>query len=233
MDAEKMNLTSELEGLCARDRERRMLEVIGRIARGEIFLTTVDSEADLRQLAYLAAISRNRVLVGEKNLTEFLRAAMAQLSEFDPPEVAEADDPLQARFGARWSIDPGKVRAEADLHTQAQSGQAPTSILPRIRRQNADERRALLHTARDRVMASARELGVEVCIFGSVAEGRVDNRSDLDVMILGDLDLKRRIEAILAFEHIGRDLGVPVDIVVQSEMPADFLEAVSNHLNRT
>ena len=230
MDTEKINLTSELEGLDARDRERRMLEVIGRIAMGEILPAAVDNEADLRQLAYLAAISRNRVLVGEKNLTEFLRGAMAQLSSFDPPEAVEADDPLQARFGARWSIDPGKVRAEGDLHTQAQSEQPPTSILPRIRRQNADERRALLHLARDRVMASARELGVEVCIFGSVAEDRVDNRSDLDVMILGDLDLKQRIEAILAFERIGRDLGVPVDIVVQSEMPADFLEAVSVHL---
>ena len=79
-------------------------------------------------------------------------------------------------------------------------------------------------------MASARELRAEVCIFGSVAEDRVDNRSDLDVMILGDLDLKRSIEVMLAFERIGRDLGVPVDIVVQSEMPADFLEAVSVHL---
>lgn len=230
MDAEKINLTSVLESLGARDRERRMLEVIGIIARGEILPAAVDSEADLRQLAYLAAISRNRVLVGEKNLTEFLRAAMAQLSGFDPPKVVAADDPLQARFGARWSIDPGKVRAEGDLHTQAQSEQAPTSILPRIRRQNADERRALLHAARDRVMASARELEVEVCIFGSVAEDRVDSRSDLDVMIIDDFDLKRRIEVILAFERIGRDLGVPVDIVVQSEMPANFLEAVSVHL---
>jgi len=58
MDAEKTNLTSELEGLGARDRERRMLEVIGRIARGEILPAAVDNEADLRQLAYLAAISR-------------------------------------------------------------------------------------------------------------------------------------------------------------------------------
>ena len=230
MNDGKMNLIADLEGLCARDRERRMLDVIGSIARGEIAPAAVDSEADLRQLAYLAAISRNRVLVGEKNLTEFLRAAMAQLSGFDPPKVVAADDPLQARFGARWSIDPGKVRAEGDLHTQARSGQAPMPILPRIRRQSADERRALLHMARDRGMASARELGVEVCIFGSVAEDRVDNRSDLDVMILGDLDLKRRIEVILALERIGRDLGVPVDIVVQSEMPADFLEAVSVHL---
>ena len=207
-----------------------MLEVIGSIARGEIAPAAVDSDADLRQLAYLAAISRDRVLVGEKNLTEFLRGAMAQLSSFDPPEAVEADDPLQARFGARWSVDPGKVRAEGDLHTQAQSEQAPTSILPRIRRQNADERRTLLHAARDKILASAEDLGVEVCIFGSVAEDRVDNRSDLDVMILGDLDLKRRIEVILALERIGRDLGVPVDIVVQSEMPADFLKAVSVHL---
>ena len=127
----------------------------------------------------------------------------------------------------------GKIRAEGDLHTQAQSEQAPTSILPRIRRQNADERRTLLHAARDKILASAEDLGVEVCIFGSVAENRVDNRSDLDVLILGDLELKRRIEVILAFERIGRDQGVPVDIVVQSEMPADFLEAVSDNLKRT
>lgn len=142
-----MNLIADLEGLGARDRQRRMLEVIGSIARGEIAPAAVDNEADLRQLAYLAAISRNRVLVGEKNLTEFLRAAMAKLSGFDPPEVVEADDPLQARFGARWSIDPGKVRAEGDLHTQTQSEQAPTSILPRIRRQNADDRNRSVVTA--------------------------------------------------------------------------------------
>lgn len=92
-----------------------MLELIGMMAREEITPSTVDSEADLRQLAYLAALSRNRVLTGQEGLTRFLRQAMVLLEGAKLPAGLVAEDPLQARFGSRWAMDPGKVRPEAEL----------------------------------------------------------------------------------------------------------------------
>lgn len=111
-----MNLASSLEGMSARQRERRMLELIGMMAREEIDPSTVESEADLRQLAYLAALSRNRVHKGQEGLTRFLRQAMVLLEGADLPAGLMAEDPLQARFGARWAMDPGKVRSEGELY---------------------------------------------------------------------------------------------------------------------
>lgn len=98
------------------------------------------------------------------------------------------------------------------------------SLLTKIRQHRTDERRALLCLARDQILASAKALDVPVRFFGSFAEGRVDSESDLDVMILGDPAPNKRLAAILAFERIASELGAPVDIVVQSEVPELYME---------
>jgi len=113
-------LVASLEGLGARERERFMLIAIGRMARGEILASEVHDEQDLRQLAYLASLSRNRVRSGGDRLTAFFKDALSRIREL-PVATAERDDPLQQMLGARWFMDPGKVRSEADLHVEGKS----------------------------------------------------------------------------------------------------------------
>lgn len=100
----------------ARERERAMLIAISRMARGELRVADVDRETDLRQLAYLAALSRNRVRRGGDALADFYRAAMTRLGN---PSAAptRSPDPLREMLGASLSLDVGKIRSEADLFT--------------------------------------------------------------------------------------------------------------------
>lgn len=98
----------------ARERERAMLNAIGRMARGELRVPDVDRETDLRQLAYLAALSLNRVRRGGDGLADFYRAAMTRLGN---PSAAptRSPDPLREMLGASLSLDVGKIRSEVDL----------------------------------------------------------------------------------------------------------------------
>jgi hypothetical protein len=98
----------------ARERERVMLIAIGRMARGELRVADVDREKDLRQLAYLASLSRNRVRRGGDALADFYREAMTRLGK---PSAAPArsPDPLREMLGASLGLDVGKIRSEADL----------------------------------------------------------------------------------------------------------------------
>lgn len=94
-----------------------MLQVIGLMASGQIRLDDVQTERDLRQLAYLAALSRNRVETGRDRLAAFMKAATAKLANLPVPHQTFSD-PLQAAFGAAFSIEPGKVRSEAEVHVR-------------------------------------------------------------------------------------------------------------------
>lgn len=117
-------LIADLEGLDARGRERLMLVVIGRIARGEVTVADVSDERDLRQMAYLSSLARNRVRHGGDRLTAFFKQAMSRLREMPAPPMA-SQDPLQKLLGAIWPLDAGKVRSEADLHVQLSRGAWP------------------------------------------------------------------------------------------------------------
>ena len=105
-----------LRDLPARDRERLMLAAIGEIARGEISASSVPDPDELRQLAYLASLARNRVSRGRDKLTEFLADARLRMPDSDRPDIKDPMDPLQALMGAAFGIDCGKIRSEADLH---------------------------------------------------------------------------------------------------------------------
>jgi hypothetical protein len=98
----------------ARERERAMLIAIGRMARGELRVPDVNQETDLRQLAYLAALSRNRVRRGGDALAAFYREALARLGGASTAP-ARSPDPLREMLGAALSLDVGKIRSEADL----------------------------------------------------------------------------------------------------------------------
>lgn len=116
-----MTFVARLENLTAREREHEMLEAIGAMARGEILPSMIEREDDLRQFAYLAALSRTRVSTGGEVLSAFLKDALARLDGTEVPSDIDVGDPLQELLGARWPLDAGKVRAEADLHIQVMS----------------------------------------------------------------------------------------------------------------
>ena len=62
-------------------------------------------------------------------------------------------------------------------------------------------------------------------MFGSIADGRCSETSDLDVMILGDpgLDLKREI--LREADYASDETGVPIDIVFETDFP-DMARAI-------
>lgn len=118
MNARKTEILTDLERLPdPRDRDRLMLRYIGMIAAGRITLSDVPKEDDVRQLAYLAALSRNRVETGRDRLKDFLIEATERLSGLPVPTMPFSD-PLQAVYGAVFGLDPAKVRSEAEVHVR-------------------------------------------------------------------------------------------------------------------
>lgn len=111
-----MTAVMEFEDLPVRVREREMLSMIGKMARGEVLAADVEVDADLRQLAYLASLARNRVRCGGERLSTFYRDAMVRLGAPDMAAGQGSPDPLKSVLGAKYSLDAGKIRAEADLH---------------------------------------------------------------------------------------------------------------------
>lgn len=97
----------------ARERERAMPIAIGRMARGELRVPDVDRETDLRQLAYLAALSQNRVRRGGDALAAFSREALARLGGASTAP-ARSPDPLWEMLRASLSLDIGKVCSDSD-----------------------------------------------------------------------------------------------------------------------
>lgn len=80
---------------------------------------------------------------------------------------------------------------------------------------------AAAHLARldrlaDQLRKAALEKGVEITFFGSYAEGRVDERSDLDIAIPDDIpkSLRRDVEDV--FERIAARQNISIDIVSRS-----------------
>lgn len=98
-----------------------------------------------------------------------------------------------------------------------------------IRKDRAEQRRRLLCAARERLLASARELGVDILFFGSSVQGVTDAESDLDVMLLGNPDDCKRRAAIQKFERIAAKTGVPIDIILQSDAPELYREIQDAH----
>lgn len=115
-------MTSILRNMAARDREHAMLVLIGQMSRGEIKASSVAEVSDLKQLAYLASLARNRVDGGSKALASFVTEARKLLPILSAEVLDKPQDPLQAFFGAPFPLDAGKVRSEVHLHTVGRMG---------------------------------------------------------------------------------------------------------------
>ncbi|WP_072245814.1 nucleotidyltransferase domain-containing protein [Roseibaca calidilacus] len=105
------------------------------------------------------------------------------------------------------------------------SGMEVMTRYQRLKRDRAQARMLAAQRTWDVLSAFLASRGVEAKVFGSVAEDRCSEMSDLDVMILGEppLDLKREI--MRRAERASSDTGIPVDIVFENDFP-DLARAI-------
>lgn len=89
----------------------------------------------------------------------------------------------------------------------------------KLKQDRAQARMLSAQRAWDVLSAFFASRGVEAKVFGSVAEDRCSEMSDLDVMILGEPPLDVRREIMRKAEQVSSDTGIPVDIVFENDFP--------------
>jgi len=92
-----------------------MLSVLARAAMYGHELTGSESEEDLRQLGYSADLARGRVKDPGRNLEALVSECRLRLQAMSPEDRVYRD-PAQARWGALWNMDVGKLKTELPLH---------------------------------------------------------------------------------------------------------------------
>lgn len=88
-----------------------------------------------------------------------------------------------------------------------------------LKAERARERAAQARSAWERLSAFCTARGAEARIFGSIAEDRGNENSDLDVMVFGDLpaDMMRAIER--EARVVSREAQVPIDLLFERDFP--------------
>ena len=99
----------------ARRREDRLMQLLARIAAGDIAAMSLQDESSLRQLAYAASLVEGYVDDPQDNLGSAIRLVIEEL-EGRNATVCSFRDPVQARWGAPWYLDAAKLRLETPLH---------------------------------------------------------------------------------------------------------------------
>lgn len=99
----------------ARRREHEMLALLARAALGRYELGGCESEADLRQLGYAAELALGRVEDPDRNLSKLVAQCRERLRGSDAPD-GDYRDSVQARWGAAWNFDIGKLKTELPLY---------------------------------------------------------------------------------------------------------------------
>ena len=95
--------------------------------------------------------------------------------------------------------------------------------LDRLIHQRAKARRKTVQASVSRIVRDAGANGIQVSVVGSLASGRFGAHSDVDLLVHGDTDSRRRalIERLVA-DHL-RDTGVPYDLIFASDISATEL----------
>lgn len=168
------------------------------------------------------------------DLADLLRE-VASDPDFDP--ILELDENLEAqrrRHAAALRAAPMLVDALAALDARLadgtlRDGQEPD---PEFVKQHAE----LLKRAETRKLALARALtdienaflekGYRVIPFGSVAENRVHGRSDLDLLVLGEVSREAQRELWSIAEDVTRAEGVEFDLHFPAVYAGDFLDRI-------
>lgn len=99
----------------ARRREHEIMLMLAQVVRGEFNARQLQTDVDLRQAGYAAALVEGSVPDENGNLRRFIsscRSALPQLSD----AVVQAKDPVQARWAAEFHLDCSKFRREFPLY---------------------------------------------------------------------------------------------------------------------
>lgn len=185
-------------------------------------------------LDQLSGSGSGRRSVLPPDLADLLREVVAG-PDFDP--ILELDENLEAqrrRHAAALRATPMLADALTTLDARLaegtfRDGQTPdpafaTQHAGRMERARARER--ALHRALSGIEAAFRDRGRIVLPFGSLVEGRVHGRSDLDLVVLGEVSREEQGALWSIAEDVTRAEGVEFDLHFPNLYRDDFLDRI-------
>ena len=168
------------------------------------------------------------------DLADLLKEVVAD-QDFDP--ILELDENLavqRRRRQAAMLAAPLLVDALTALDARLIDGTVRIGCTPdpefvvqhpsRVKRAEARER--ALQSAFTGIERAFREKGYRVIPFGSVVENRVHGRSDLDLLVVGEVSRETQRELWDATEKIAREEGVEVDLHFPAAYTGDFVDRI-------
>lgn len=168
------------------------------------------------------------------DLADLLREVMAD-PDFDP--ILELDENLEVqrrRHTAALRAAPMLVAALTALDARLINGTLRIGCAPdpefvaqhpgRVER--AETRERVLQRALSGIKVAFRDRGHTVLPFGSLVENRVHGRSDLDLLVLGEVSREEQGELWSIAEDITRAEGVEFDLHFPAVYAGDFLDRI-------
>lgn len=185
-------------------------------------------------LRQLSGSGSGRRLVLPPDLADLLRE-VASNPDFDP--ILELDENLavqRRRRQAAMLAVPMLVDALTVLDARLadgtlQDGQTPDPAFAMQhagRMERARAREQALHRALSRIEEAFQDRGHTVVPFGSLVENRVHGRSDLDLIVMGEVSREAQRELWDAAERIAREQEVEVDLHFPDLYAGEFLERI-------
>jgi len=95
-----------------------------------------------------------------------------------------------------------------------------------IRAMRAKQRAEALDAAWKAIQDDLADFGVHLQRFGSSARGKTMAHSDLDIMVLGDLDIPQKNRIDQAAARAARRFSVPYDLHFASDYTPNDLQAI-------
>ncbi len=168
------------------------------------------------------------------DLADLLRE-VASDPDFDP--ILELDENLavqRRRRQAAMLAAPLLVDALTVLDARLADGTLRNGQAPDLefaahhagRMERAKARERALHRALSGIEAAFRDRGHTVLPFGSLFEGRVHGRSDLDLLVLEEVSREEQGELWNLAEDITRAEGLEFDLHFPAVYPGDFLDRI-------
>lgn len=213
---------------------RRSYEAIVTVLCLTLDSSVPDDEENWYQdaLDQLSGSGSGRRPVLSHDLADLLRGVVAE-PDFDP--ILELDENLAVQRRRRQAaILAAPLLVDALTMLDAwladgthRDGQAPdpefaTQHAERLNR--AETRKQALARALTDIENAFLEKGYRVILFGSMAENRVHGRSDLDLLVVGEMSRETQRELWDAAEEIARKEGVEVDLHFPDLYSGDFLD---------
>ena len=159
----------------------------------------------------------------------------ARLNIVLEPDEKERAEQLAAAYGRRTGTEmtlSSYVRlllrqaalATGDLNQQRLPQPAPTS--PKRRRRPRPSEQLALYREQIRAIAERHQV-TNVRVFGSTARGEDTDRSDLDLLVTPIKGATGLMEIVSIESEIKKLIRVPVDVVLDTEIPEEHRERIN------